>query len=400
MSGKPSLLIFDELNISPDLIDHPDFIKKRILIISYIHLGYDCAYIAKVLEISEENCLHIINVFTKYGFKAILKRDFGLTRKKVQKKLNSDEIFLIKKIVRSKPPVGLNKWTYNAITNIINNSGWFTRKISLGTLRLIILSQNIDMDEWKSNPIDSSDPKNKNILHLINGYEQIETKSIKEFDLDVEAVQSIISDLVVKSKTITLMNVFIKYKEIYNLPKLTIYIFSKLLKNNLPNWKQLKEQSPKQYYTLDKSIKLNNQEKKELMATSESKSTDDFTRLRAKICIEFEQGFYPVKISEKLGCSVSMIYTTYKRYKQHGIKSIVNGPQNSNSIKKEGKYIPISIKKYPDLISEIKNIVSTTPPGKKQNWTIAKITQTLHDKKYEISTTSIAKLIQYHNIDY
>lgn len=120
------------------------------------------------------------------------------------------------------------------------------------------------MDEWKSNPIDSSDPKNKNILHLINGYEQIETKSIKEFDLDVEAVQSIISDLVVKSKTITLMNVFIKYKEIYNLPKLTIYIFSKLLKNNLPNWKQLKEQSPKQYYTLDKSIKLNNQEKRSL----------------------------------------------------------------------------------------------------------------------------------------
>jgi transposase len=93
-----------------------------------------------------------------------------------------------------------------------------------------------------------------------------------------------------------------------------------------------------------------------------------------------------------------MVYRVYHQYKKHGLDCIQTKKRVSTKMN-YGPYVTTSIKKYPQLLSDIQAMVSV-PPQNKSKWTIESITTELHKINYKISTTSVAKLIKHHQIKY
>lgn len=73
-------------------VNAPEFVNKRLLIITYFNMGYSIEHTVKQLSVTGKYCEEIIHIFQTYGLKALLKRDFGLRQKKDQKKLNEYEL--------------------------------------------------------------------------------------------------------------------------------------------------------------------------------------------------------------------------------------------------------------------------------------------------------------------
>ncbi len=396
MSTNPP--VYTESPLLYQKVNAPEFVNRRLLIITYYNMGYSKAYIARQLAIKEKYCEEIINIFHNYGLKALLKRDYGLKQKKDQKKFTNDELNLLQNLVRHKPPKNHNKWTYNLLAETINHSSIFENNISLCTLRAIMLSKKIDLNAWKDAPLKITDENFEIITNLISKNDDLVTKIIKDYELDVPLTEEIIKDLSDQKRPISIINVFLKYKHHYNLPKLSIYKFSNLLKNYLPQWQMLKQQSFKNYNVGEKKITLSQGEVDQLLKISDNPEVPKISRMRAKICLELNKETIMSDIEQRTGCSISMIYRVYNKFKDEGIECITLKKRVSKKVKR-GPYITTSIKKYPDLLTEIKSIVSSQPKDKTR-WTIVKITKELQNRNYIISTTSISKLIIHHQIVY
>lgn len=379
-------------------VSAPEFVNKRLLIVTYFNMGYNNAYIAQQLSVTEKYCDEIIHIFQTYGIKALLKRDFGLRRKKEQKKFNANELSLLQSLVRHNPPKNYTKWTFNNLTEIINHSGLFENQISLVTLRSIMLSKEIKLDAWKQNLLDLNDIHYKTITDLIKIYDAIVLKSINDYDLDISLTESIIDDLLKQKKAISILNVFLSYKQHYNLPKLSIYKFSKLLKNQFPKWDTHKQDNHKNHTFKEKKISLSDADIKTLLNISQNTTLPRISRMRAVICLELNTETNIKEIEEKTGLSRSMIYRVYYQFKKDGLNSI-DIKKRASKKAYSGPRITTSIKKYPNLINDIKAVVSA-PPINKSKWTIETITNELRNQNYTISTTSVAKLIHHHQITY
>ncbi len=379
-------------------VNAPEFVNKRLLIITYFNMGYSIEHTVKQLSVTGKYCEEIIHIFQTYGLKALLKRDFGLRQKKDQKKLNEYELSLLKSLVRHSPPKNQNKWTYNNLAEIINHSGLFKNEISLGALRVIMLSKDIDINAWKNHPLDKNDEHFQTITNVVSINDAIVSKTIKDYELDIAMTEEIIKDLLQHKKAVTILNVFLSYKQHYNLPKLSIYKFSKLLKNHLPQWENYKLQSHQELNVVEKKISLSDQEKHTLLKISENTALPKMVRMRAKICLELNKEANISEIEENMGCSRSMIYRVYHLYKENGIESIAITKQSSQK-SYGGPHTTTSIKKYPNLVTDIQDVISE-PPKNKSKWTIVAITAELRKRNYIISTTSVAKLLNYHRIIY
>jgi len=378
-------------------VNAPEFVNKRLLIITYFNMGYSVAYMSTQLSVTEKYCDKIIRMFQTYGLKALLKRDFGLRQKKEQKKLNNYEISLLHSLVRHSPPKNYKKWTYNYLTEIINQSALFENEIGLCTLRSIMISKGIDLNAWKHQILDINDVHYQTITHLVNILDTIVSKAINDYELDIALTENIIKDLLSDQKAVTIFNVFVSYKKHYNLPKLSIYKFSKLLKNQFPRWEYYKEESHKNQNIVEKKITLSKTEVDTLTKISENPDVPRLSRMRAIICLELNKETNVKEIEERTKVSKSMIYRVYHRYQEAGIQCITLKKRVNKS--NHGPYVTKSVKKYPHLVSDIQALVSV-PPSHKSKWTIEEITKELRNRNYSISTTSVAKLIQYHRITY
>ncbi len=396
MSNNPPL--YTEFPLLYNKINVPEFVNRRILIVTYHNMGYPNDYIAEKLSVTPKYCSNIISIFHSLGSSALLKRDFGKRNKKMQKKLNDNEIKLIQNIVRHTPPRSQNKWTYNILTIIINNSGLFSNPISLGALRAIMISHNIALDAWKSTPLKKEDTDFNKISDLISHYNSFEAKSFKDFDLDIPAVDKIIDDLISEQKAITLINVYLRYKQMFNLPKLSIYKFTKLLKYNFKNWDHIKQQNSTNQYVNDKILMLSDSEKEFLNNIIDTQTSVSIIKKRAQICLELAKGTSINDIEDTFGYSKSMIYKVYRNFLEFGINSVPLKKRKKKMIKKNF-YTVDFVKKYPNLEKEIREIISL-PPKNKHHWTIVDITKELKSKNYNISTTSIAKIINNKDIQY
>lgn len=379
-------------------VNAPEFVNKRLLIITYFNMGYNTAYIAKQLSVTQKYCDEIIRMFETHGFKALLKRDFGLRKKKQQKKLNETEISLLQSLVRHTPPKNYNKWTYNNLTEIINHSGLFENQISLGTLRSIMLSKEIKLDDWKKNPLDNDNIHFQAITDVINITDAIFKKSLNDYELDIALTKSILDDLLEQNKAITILNIFLSYKQHYNLPKLSIYKFSKLLKNQFPSWEAQKLESHKNHIYKERKIILSDTEVETLTKILQNPETPRLSRMRATICLELNKETNVKEIEERTKLSRSMIYRMYHLYQENGIQCVTIKTRTSTNVNGTPK-ITSSVKKYPNLATDIQVIVSSLPSDKTR-WTIKKITYELRKRKYSISTTSVSKIIHHNRIAY
>lgn len=389
--------VYTESPLLYQKVSAPEFVNKRLLIITYFNMGYSVAYTATQLSVNEKYCDKIIRVFQTYGLKALLKRDFGLRQKKEQKKLNNDEISLLQSLVRHTPPKNYKKWTYNYLTEIINQSALFENEIGLCTLRSIMISKGIDLNAWKYQSLNIDDVHFQTITHLVNILDTVVSKTINDYELDITLTENIIKDLLSDQKAVTIFNVFISYKQHYNLPKLSIYKFSNLLKNQFPRWENYKEESHKNQNIVEKKITLSETEVDTLTKISENPDVPRLSRMRAIICLELNKETNVKEIEERTKVSKSMIYRVYHRYQEDGIQCITlkKRVQKPN----HRPYATVSVKKYPHLVSDIQALVSI-PPSHKSKWTIEEITKELRNRNYTISTTSVAKLIQFHRIAY
>ena len=318
MSNNPPVYI--ESPLLHLKVNAPEFVNKRLLIITYLNMGYSTADIALQLSLKEKYCIEIIHIFKTYGLKALIKRDFGLRQKKEQKKFNEYELNLLKCLVRHTPPKNQKKWTCNILTEIVNHSASFKNQISLDTLRRIMKSKGIDLNAWKHNPLNKNDENFQSISDIVNIFEPIEKKILKDFELDIALTEKIIKNLIEHKKAVTILNVFLKYKQHYNLPKLSIYKFSKLLKNELPNWGAYKQKS--NHYNRENKISLSETEKDILIQMSSNTALPKTTRIRAKICLQLHEESSIKKIEEKTGHSRNMIYRVYNSYKEKGVTDL------------------------------------------------------------------------------
>lgn len=376
----------------------PEFVKKRLLIITYFNMGYSISHTATQLSLTEKYCDEIIRIFQTYGLKALMKRDFGLRKKKDQKKLNDYELSLLQSLVRHTPPKNYNKWTFQNLSEIISHSDLFENQISLCSLRSIMLSKEIKLNEWQHNPLDPDDVHFQTISDLININDFIIKKSLNDYELDITLTERIIDDLLKQKKAINILNVFLNYKQHYNLPKLSIYKFSQLLKNQFPQWETYKQESQKIHTIKEKKIELTETDVNTLVNIAENTSLPRICRMRAAICLELNTETNIKDIEEKTGLSRSMVYRVYHRYKNDGLNSIYIKKRESQKTY-NGINVPTTVKKYPNIIVDIQDIVSSTPEDKTK-WTIEKITYELRKRKYSISTTSVSKIIHHNRIAY
>ncbi|MEZ4910133.1 MAG: hypothetical protein R2774_04650 [Saprospiraceae bacterium] len=399
MTSNPRLanIFSPELNCDTSYI--PEFAKKRILVITYFKLGYDIAYITKMINCKASFCENIIEVYTKNGINALMKKNLDFKMNKQHSKLKSEDVQLLSTIVNLKPPQNSSKWTYALLTSVINHSGLFNKSICLATVRKTILLNNIDIEAWKSRSYELNDQNLVQIRNTINQLNDIKLYENKNFELDIELIKTIIQKIKDANSSITILNVFLEYKKHHSNTKLTIFVFSKLLKNSFPNWQEIKAQIPRRHgQSFKKVIIISENEVTELNRIINSLEYNSLIHMRAKICLEMAHGFNANLIAETLGCSKSMVYTVYDLFKKKRIQGILYLKTRNSSAQNQNIRI---ITKYPTILRELQRIIDSNSANHMEPpLTINEITKRLNLIGIKISNTSVSNLLKSNNINY